>query len=332
MNEIYKKLGLLLKLERERRHLELEKISQELKISEQHLEAIEDGEPENLPAQLYYNLFAKSYAELLGIDFNRTIEAIKVDIGEPIEEVEPDASEETEKAEKPAKKTRPAKKGKAKEEKEPSPYRWLFNILYAVAAVFVIFVAVYLIWFHQPPTEASMEVLPGASDHGSEAGDTSEAANAAYARYNWNTPSYKAPGPIKLQLTAREESWATVVADGDTALFRTLVPYRQYDISSKYRMLISIAHPSVVDVTLNGEKVDLRDPESRRISRVLIDQANVDDYINSYDPSSLTPQETSPPPPKPHVPQTSETGQQTTEPPAATAPAQQDTVTQDTAR
>ena len=326
MNEIYKKLGLLLKLERERRHLELDKISQELKISEQHLEAIEAGEPENLPAQLYYNLFAKSYAELLGIDFNRTVEAIRVDIGEPLEEEESETEETTEQPEKPARKAKAAKKEKAKVEKEPSPYRWLFNILYAVAAVFVIFVAVYLLWFHKSPSESSMEVLPGASDHSASTVDTTEATNAEYARYNWHTPAYEAAGPIKLKLTAREESWATVVADGDTVLFRTLVPYRQYDLSSEHRMVISIAHPAVVDVTLNGQRVDLRDPETRRISRVEIDQANVNDFINRFDPSALTPQEMNQPPTKPHIRQSTQTEQPVVEPPV-----QQDTVVPDTA-
>lgn len=333
MNELYKKLGLLLKLERERKNLDLEKISQELKISEQHLEAIEAGEPEDLPAQLYYNLFAKSYAELLGIDFNRTIEAIRVDIGEPLEEEESAEEEEAEPAEKSAKKAKAPKKGKPEEEKEPSPYRWLFTILYAVAGVFIIFVAVYLIWFHESPSESSMEVLPGAADHSPSAVDTTEAANAEYARYNWATPAYQAPGPIKLRLTAREESWATVIADGDTVIFRTLVPYRQYGADAKYRMVISIAHPVVVDVTLNGQKVDLRDPETRRISRVGIDQANVNEFIKSYDPSAMTPQEPAPPPVKPRTTQSTQTTESTPTPqPVVTPPVQQDTVVADTTR
>jgi cytoskeletal protein RodZ len=57
MNELYLKLGQLLKLERERRKLQLATISEELKISEENLRHIEAGAYERLPGDLYFNLF-----------------------------------------------------------------------------------------------------------------------------------------------------------------------------------------------------------------------------------------------------------------------------------
>ena len=82
MSEIHVKFGELLQLERERRGLSLEDLSSELKISEENLQAIEAGDPKALPSEPYYNLFAKSYSQYLGIDFVATMDAIKEEIGE----------------------------------------------------------------------------------------------------------------------------------------------------------------------------------------------------------------------------------------------------------
>ncbi|MFQ6007614.1 MAG: helix-turn-helix domain-containing protein [Candidatus Zixiibacteriota bacterium] len=83
--ELHNKIGLLLKLERERQNLTWEDLSAQLKISKRNLEHIEAGNADALPSELYFNLFAKSYAEMLGIDYSRTVEAIKEEVGEPLE-------------------------------------------------------------------------------------------------------------------------------------------------------------------------------------------------------------------------------------------------------
>lgn len=85
---------------------------------------------------------------------------------------------------------------------------------------------------------------------------------------------------MQLQLIAGEESWAMVLADGDTAIYRTLVPGKVYTVPADYRYVVSIAWPSRVAVTLNGTPVNLRDPSTRRISRVAINQKNLDSVLN----------------------------------------------------
>jgi len=79
---------------------------------------------------------------------------------------------------------------------------------------------------------------------------------------------------------AREESWATVVADGDTTthLYQTLVPGRQYTRTAKYRLRVSIGIPRLVDINLDGKPAYLADPETGRISQVEIDQTNRDKF------------------------------------------------------
>ena len=82
MSEINVKLGELIKLERERRNINPEDFSTQLKISIANLESIESGDAKQLPSDLYFNLFAKSCCEALGIDFVRTTDAIKMELAE----------------------------------------------------------------------------------------------------------------------------------------------------------------------------------------------------------------------------------------------------------
>ena len=77
MSELHEKFGELLRLERQRRSVDLADVSAQLKITETNLTYIENGSLEELPDELYYNLFAKSYAEFLGIDYSKTLEAIR---------------------------------------------------------------------------------------------------------------------------------------------------------------------------------------------------------------------------------------------------------------
>ena len=57
--------------------MSLEDLAVELKIPLASLESVESGDITTLPSEIYYSLFARSYAEALGIDYPRTIEAIK---------------------------------------------------------------------------------------------------------------------------------------------------------------------------------------------------------------------------------------------------------------
>jgi len=62
-------VGKLLKNERERQELSLEDVSERTKINVKYLEAIEEDSKEGFPGELYCELFTKSYAEALGLEY-----------------------------------------------------------------------------------------------------------------------------------------------------------------------------------------------------------------------------------------------------------------------
>lgn len=62
-------VGKLLKNERERQELTLEDISDRTKINVKYIKAIEEERKDQFPGDLYYELFTKSYAEALGLEY-----------------------------------------------------------------------------------------------------------------------------------------------------------------------------------------------------------------------------------------------------------------------
>jgi cytoskeletal protein RodZ len=64
-------VGKLLRNERERQELSLEDISDRTKINAKYLQAIEEDRKDGFPGDLYCDLFTKSYAEALGLEYAR---------------------------------------------------------------------------------------------------------------------------------------------------------------------------------------------------------------------------------------------------------------------
>ncbi len=294
MSDLRKKFGELLKLERERKEIKLESLAEQLKISPTHLQSIENGDAKSLPSELYYGLFAKSYAEAIGIDYARTMEAMKAELEETGEVIEQPASNTQSK-----KKGRPEKAPSEKSEKSETAevsdgsgiFKWLLYIFGGLALLFVIFLLVnhFFLSSRSTTTEQSENQTQTAAEQSAAAQQqlTSEAAN-----FNWHdTVSYEVPQKLKLSILAKDQSWCTIVADGDTALFRNLIPGRQYDVEASYRLLVSIGIPSVVAVKLNGIPVELTDPQSGRVSRVEVSQANLHKFLNPSSNEPVNPSE-----------------------------------------
>jgi cytoskeletal protein RodZ len=275
MSELHDKLGELLNLERKRQGVSLEDIASELKIPEETLLHIEKGEADALPAELYFKLFTKSYAEFLGIDYAKTIEAIREEIGEdlePIEVEEPRRSQKRVAAEKA-----PSRKKEKKKETTGDPDLKAFLkrvgiITGAIVVAFVILLVGYKMFFSDDTSSDVTETTP--DQVAADAVETEDASATDAESYDWNVPAYAPADSIRLTLQARDASWATVLADGDTVLYRSLVAQRLYTVAAKYRLLVSIGVPRLVEVTLDGQPAYLASAETGRISRVEIDQTN----------------------------------------------------------
>ena len=301
--------------------MSLEDLSSELKISEENLQAIEAGDPKALPSEPYYNLFAKSYSQYLGIDFVATMDAIKEEIGErqSLEELHEAGTAEA---------NRKDGDKKAKEKSgESGPGKKLLIIAGAVVVVFVLFIASYKLFFEKHSSvEGDDHSESVATETVPEEAGTEAEINAEYANYDWTEAKDIATDSLHLTLTAREESWATVMADGDTVLYQNLSPWREYTVDARYRLMVSVGVPRLVEVKLNGKPAYLADAESGRISRVEINQVNWQTYMEPPKPK-LVRQEASQPASTPAVtPTVNNTANQQNQTPAT--PRRESTTTQ----
>lgn len=277
MGLVEQKIGELLKLERERRQMTIEELSTDLKIASENLDGIEKGDLSLLPTPVYYNLFTRTYCQALGIDYTRTMEAIKEEV-----------AQENRKKDKARPKTG-AELVDAEDENDS-----FLNLNTATKKLVAALTVLVVVFFGYMVVDNYL--LPNGLKRNGTAemmkGVDAQRINAL-ANFDWNVPPYRSPSDIKIDIKPKNESWGTVLADGDTVIFRRLVPGRVYTASAKYRLLVSIGVPTAVDVELNGRLVDLRDPVSRRISRIEVNQSNLESYIN---PSfGVAPEHSAPP-------------------------------------
>ena len=279
MGEVQKKLGYALRVERERRGLSLEDLSQQLKISESNLVAIEDGNPSALPGELYFKMFARSYAEALGIDYERTIEAIREELGQSPDGTNNHTLENGAEAE-PA----PAAEIKAPTIEIPTetPRKSGLRsgiksyLLLGIMAIVVIGLAFVLFGprsgkfgFFRLGEANSQQALGDSTDDGSE-------SDAGAYRV---VAGSKESATLTLEMVARDRTWATVIADGDTALHYNLKPWREYVVGAQEKLLVSVVSPLSVDMKLNGIAVDFSDPEKGTVQNVEVTNDNMSLFI-----------------------------------------------------
>ena len=76
-SEMAMTVGRYLKTERESQGQDLPQVAEMLRIHRSYLQAIEEGEIDQLPGPTYAVGFVRAYAELLGLDRNKVAERFK---------------------------------------------------------------------------------------------------------------------------------------------------------------------------------------------------------------------------------------------------------------
>ena len=197
---IFLSAGQRLRAAREEKGLSLENVASETRIPQRHLESLETGDWDRLPAPTYTIGFAKSYASAVGLD--------RADIGEQLREemggTRPDSStvEHFEPAD-------PAR----------SMPRWL--VLSAVVAIFVIVLG--FAWIrnrsvNEQPVETAQQQAPAQQQASTAAPATPPPAQQPQA----------ARGPVVLTATA--PAWIRVSDQGKTLFEGMLQPGQTFQV------------------------------------------------------------------------------------------------------
>jgi cytoskeleton protein RodZ len=274
-------IGETLRRERLKRNLDLDRVSNELKISRRLLEAIEDDRFDKLPGGVFARSFVRQYAHLLGMDED--------EISGELQRILEPASASTQSA---ALSRTPEEIPMPRMEPwEPSRrFQWSSS-LPALAMVVVMMLAcsaVYSWWQRsrhstvrqeQPvastrsaaPSAVPAEVQPApasAPDPGAASGPVSPAAaaqpsGASVAASVAGSGGDNPQAPVRVQLTAQEPVWVSVRSDGKNVFSAILQANESRVFDGNETVMLRIGNAGGIEVSLNGKPIGSLGPKGQ---------------------------------------------------------------------
>ncbi len=267
MSENLRKLGELFRMERERQSISLEDLATTLRVTPEKLSKIESGDTSDFPSQLYFKLFCKSYAEALGIDYTRTLDAINESLGLPSETIQVAAPKVgPPEGEQHFPELSFASSGSSR---KPSAVGWSLGVI-----VLIIIIAIGFLKALEP-------------DNMAEALDIDEDTTPYYAEGD----TISIP-PVALTLTTLSPTFAVIAEGADTVLAKKLIPGDVYRYSGRRPVQISVAIAQAVRIAVNGWDVDFSDHQTGLISALVIDPSDLPSYLRQPLPHSPSPEVT----------------------------------------
>lgn len=279
-------IGESLRSERVRRNLDLQRISQDLKIPAKFLEAIEKEQFDRLPAAVFARSFVRQYARYLGLHEDDMVEALQ-HILEPPPSL---AAPPPEKMEPPA-----IQVDRMAEWETVGERRSWSSSLPALALVVVVMLGcsgVYAWWQRSRRAVSAHEVAAGqvqdlttvaakapatAAPHtlppapvSSPAGNAENAAAqpASTAPANPSQPAAKSPGegehtdapprpagPVHVELTASSLVWIFAKADGKTSFTGTLESGQSRTFDAQDQVVVRLGNAGGAEIKLNGKPI-----------------------------------------------------------------------------
>ena len=286
--------GEKLKLEREKRKITLEQISNSTKIGTRMLQALEEDRFNQLPGGIFNKGFVRAYARFVGLDEDQMVADYLEASGDapPVStEIAPQEDGNRENAE----------NLRRLEASEDYPSRHLPWGLFA--AVLLVIALALSLWSHRRREQARQSVRPaptaaatqlsgegsrGASGDESGAGSPSPASPATGSPTAGSTPSVQpasassgkassaapkipqdlapqnlsaappavTPGEFTVLIQTREESWISVTADGKTTPSELLAAGSERTIRGRKEVIVKVGNAGGVDFHFNGKKLD----------------------------------------------------------------------------
>lgn len=304
-------VGEALRAAREARGLSYQQVSEECKLQERFIKAIEAGHTDYLPAHIYFRMFARMYAETLSIDPDQLLgrmypEAPEPEFGTGISDVSvtvdnPDDPDELLAAAvsgqqttsiAPTAPSRPIERPPQVITPQYVPDRrapggssaglTLANALAAYSRTLKIGAAVTL-------GVATVFVLvkfgvfnDSHADEGSQPAKdtlTTSATSTAAALEELGLSGYSAAEELELTIRAREATGVVIVADGDTLFARKLEAGEALTWKSEYRFRIDIAEKDNVELFVAGQRLKPLQGNDKHVTDFEINQLNYQELL-----------------------------------------------------
>ena len=238
-------VGERLKAARQEKKLSLEDIASQTRIPQRHLESIENGDWENLPAPTYTVGFAKSYAAAVGLDRNEIGDQLREEMGG--QRFASSQSEVIEAAD-PAR-TMP---------------KWL--VISGVVAVILLIVIMSVLnrrALEQPASTSAPATAPA-----------TPVAKPAQQQPAAAVPAASAQGPVVL--TAIAPAWIQVTDQGKTLFEGMMSPGQAYTVpATATAPLLKAGKPEALKVTVGSAVAPPVGPPGKVASKVSLKPADL---------------------------------------------------------
>jgi cytoskeleton protein RodZ len=235
-------VGERLKAAREEKGLSLEDVAAQTRIPQRHLESIESGEWDKLPAPTYTLGFAKSYATVVGLD--------RVEIGDKLREEMGGQRFSTSQAE-------------VFEAADPARTMPKWLVIGAVLAVILLILA--MSWFKSRALAPDENAAPVAAAAPAQKAPAPAAAPAV-------TPV--AQGPVTITATAA--AWLRVTDQGKTLFEGTMQPGQAYQVpQTAIAPLLRAGAPEALRITVGTATAPQVGPSGQVTSNVSLRGADL---------------------------------------------------------
>jgi len=263
MLDKYKEVGDILTAARKERNKTVAAASESTRIMVRYLEAVETGQPGKLPAPEYFMLFARSYAEFLGIDtavFDEIEERVRA------EAVAVDT------------RVRPPEPEKRESEKKPKNKK-ILRIVFYIVSLLIIAGAVYLAYTQLWPRLRHSSFFSKSTDVGAASNETQPANNAAEMNIVVPDQPYQPPDKLRLRMIANQDVWVTVARDGDTVFNQKLTAGLEQSWEADFRYWLTLSNALAVDLYINDRKLIPLTDKAQPIADLEINQTNFERYL-----------------------------------------------------
>ncbi|MBY0502381.1 MAG: DUF4115 domain-containing protein [Bryobacteraceae bacterium] len=246
-------IGHKLRQERERLGIPLADIARETRISARYLEAIETEDTRTLPQDFFYRSFVRQYAEYLGISADEVTTTLRRELPpEPVQEIVPAA---------PAK-VIPSLAPTLAPPSEPAPFpvsfddgrtskRWL-----AVAALLLVGSVSYLATRRPGVSEPAAPTTEAVSQPSTQAPSVNVSTPPPASTTQLGTAVVQATnlgsGRLQIVISAREQTWIKLVADGKNIYMGLIEPGQSQAIENASNAELLTGNAGGIEVKQNG--------------------------------------------------------------------------------
>jgi cytoskeleton protein RodZ len=276
-------VGETLRRERQKRNLELEQISQELKISTRFLQAIESDQYDKLPGGVFAKSFVRQYARLLGLDEEAIAGQVQQVLG-PV----PEAPQFAEKSKPVGFAPIQVPKVEEWETVGDKQFRWSGWLSAVVlVAVMVICSAVYA-WMQRPKSTViaqahapvATQPVPAPAVSAPPPSPVEHAAAAVTPGVEQSPAEQKPPQPkpppavaavtppnpaatVHIEITADEAVWILARADGKYAFSGTMDAQTTRTVEGVKEVTVRLGNAGAVTISLNGKPIGPAGPKGQ---------------------------------------------------------------------